>query len=606
MRNSKRVQATLLSIFLATTSTLFIINESPSFAATTPLVMGTSSAYGILASTSVTAAAPSDISGSAGGDIGVGGATLPTGTITHSGTQILGGTSLTAISDANTAFTDARASIALPVELGSTTLTDGAYSGGTFGMTGTLTLDGQGNPSSVFIFSSTTTLITAASSAVQLINGAQACNVFWQIGSSATLGASSTMVGHLIAAVSIDTGISTMVNGQLIALTGAVTLGGTTVINDGCAPPIHNVTFNGNTSDGGSTAVQSANIATALSTNGFTKTGYTFNGWATAADGSGTLYANGATYSFASDINLYALWSLIPPSVHMVIFLGNTSDGGSTTAQSANASTALTPNGFTKTGYTFTGWATAADGSGTLYANSASYNFAADLTIYAQWLLVPPPVVPPPVVPPPVVPPPVVPPTAPQIAPVVIASPPKTPTPPPADGTLIIITKVLNRFGGVAAPADFVLTIIKTGSTISFDSIKGSVGEGTSMNLEPGSYEISEAATPGYRGVWSGAITPSGRVLILSKLTASVTMTNLDLAQNVVHETFATPTPQVTASPENPPPPTSPNHTVAGGLLPATSSPWGNLFLIGLTLMLVSTIEYTSLTGDSRQSVSES
>lgn len=237
--------------------------------------MGSSSTYGVLASAAVTSATPRDISGTAGGDMGVGGATPPIGTITRTGSEVLGGASVTALSDVNTAFTDVRASTALPVELGGTTITDGSYSGGTFGLTGTLTLDGQNGPSSVFIVRTTTTLITAAARQVLLINGAQACNVFWQIGSSATLDASSTTVGHLIAAVSIDTGATTTLNGQLIALTGAVTLGGTNILNNSCT---HTVTFLGNTSDGGATAAQSANTATPLTTNGFTKTGSTFSG----------------------------------------------------------------------------------------------------------------------------------------------------------------------------------------------------------------------------------------------------------------------------------------------------------------------------------------
>ena len=53
--------------------------------------------------------------------------------------------------------------------------------------------------------------------------------------------------------------------------------------------------------------------------------------------------------------------------------------------QITNVATALTPNGFTKTGYNFAGWNTAANGSGTAYANSATYAFSADVTLYAQW-----------------------------------------------------------------------------------------------------------------------------------------------------------------------------------------------------------------------------
>jgi type VI secretion system secreted protein VgrG len=101
-----------------------------------------------------------------------------------------------------------------------------------------MTLNALGDPNAVFIFRAASTLITGIASTVVLSNGAQACNVFWQIGSSATLGASSTMVGHVIALASISTGLNSTINGQLIGTTGAVTLGGSTIVNDSCAAPV--------------------------------------------------------------------------------------------------------------------------------------------------------------------------------------------------------------------------------------------------------------------------------------------------------------------------------------------------------------------------------
>ena len=71
------------------------------------------------------------------------------------------------------------------------------------GITGTLTLDAQGDPNAVFIFQAASTLITASASTVTLTGGAQACNVFWQVGSSATLGTGSTFVGNILALTSI-------------------------------------------------------------------------------------------------------------------------------------------------------------------------------------------------------------------------------------------------------------------------------------------------------------------------------------------------------------------------------------------------------------------
>jgi hypothetical protein len=207
-----------------------------------PLTLGTASTYGVLASSAITSTvSTSSVTGTAGTQLGVGGGTAPTGVISPAGTVILGGAAITALSSASAALAESRGGTSTGVELGGVTLTAGAYTGGSFGITGTLTLNGQNNADAIFIIRAASTLITDAASTVVLTNGAQACNVFWQVGSSATLGASSTMVGHVIAGISISTGASTTVNGQLIATTGAVTLGGTTIVNNSCAvvtPPV--------------------------------------------------------------------------------------------------------------------------------------------------------------------------------------------------------------------------------------------------------------------------------------------------------------------------------------------------------------------------------
>lgn len=207
-------------------------------AAETPLSMGTASTYGVLASSAVTAATISGITGTEGANIGVGGGTAPTGPLNAAGTTVLGGISLAALTSASAALADNRGGTTTGVELGSTTKTPGAYNNPTLAVNGTLTLDALGDPMAVFIFRSGSTLITGTSSTVLLTNGAQACNVYWQVGSSATLGASSTMVGHVIASASITTGAASFVNGQLIATTAAVTLGGTTIVNNACAAPV--------------------------------------------------------------------------------------------------------------------------------------------------------------------------------------------------------------------------------------------------------------------------------------------------------------------------------------------------------------------------------
>lgn len=141
--------------------------------------------------------------------------------------------------DLITAYDDAAGRtpfITVPTELGGTTLSEGVYrsTSGGLGITGTLTLDGQGNPDAVWIFQSDSTLITASGSQVELINGADPCNVFWQVTSSATLGTGSAFVGTVMALTSISATTSATVQGRLLARNGAVTLDTNTFVNDVC------------------------------------------------------------------------------------------------------------------------------------------------------------------------------------------------------------------------------------------------------------------------------------------------------------------------------------------------------------------------------------
>jgi hypothetical protein len=107
------------------------------------------------------------------------------------------------------------------------TLAGGVYSaegGGPLTLSGTLTLDAAGNTDTVFIFQTDSTLITASGSTVNLINGAQACRVFWQVGSSATLGSGSSFSGTIMALASITVQSSVTVHGRALARNGSVTL----------------------------------------------------------------------------------------------------------------------------------------------------------------------------------------------------------------------------------------------------------------------------------------------------------------------------------------------------------------------------------------------
>jgi uncharacterized repeat protein (TIGR02543 family) len=142
----------------------------------------------------------------------------------------------------------------------------------------------------------------------------------------------------------------------------------------------YTVTFDAN-GGSGTMANETENSTTALTTNTFTRTGYTFSGWNTAANGTGTSYSDGASYAFNASVTLYAQWTA---NSYTVTFDAN---GGSGTmaSETENTPTALTTNTFTRTGYTFSGWNTAADGTGTSYSDGASYAFNASVTLYAQW-----------------------------------------------------------------------------------------------------------------------------------------------------------------------------------------------------------------------------
>ena len=125
----------------------------------------------------------------------------------------------------------------IATELANTTLVSGTYASasGTFQIsTGTLTLDAQGNSAAVWIFQMGSTLNTAVGSSIQVINGGSPCNIFWQVGSSATL-LGSSFEGNILASQSISLGDAVTVQGRLLASVGAVTFISDTV--NGCSCP---------------------------------------------------------------------------------------------------------------------------------------------------------------------------------------------------------------------------------------------------------------------------------------------------------------------------------------------------------------------------------
>ena len=123
-----------------------------------------------------------------------------------------------------------------------------------------------------------------------------------------------------------------------------------------------------------------------LNVNSFTRTGYTFSGWNTKADGTGIAYGDEASISPSSNMTLYAQWQLNTYSFSFDVNGGTGSMSGGSAAY--GESFQLPGNTFTRPKYTFTGWNTKADGSGIAYADNASLTLTEDTTLYAQWTLV--------------------------------------------------------------------------------------------------------------------------------------------------------------------------------------------------------------------------
>ena len=232
--------AACLAVLVAVLSTGLLLPLSGAQAATT-VPLGTAESFAVLAGSTITNTGPSTVTG----DIGLHPGTSVTGfgTLTQNGSlHVANGVALQAKNDLTVAYTNAAGQTPVtrvPTELGTTTLTAGVYdsAAGTFGVTGPLTLDGQGNPDAVFIFKMASTLTTASASSVNLINGADICNVFWQVGSSATLGSNSTFRGTIMADQSITLNNGATIQGRALAREGAVTMNTNTITNTACAAP---------------------------------------------------------------------------------------------------------------------------------------------------------------------------------------------------------------------------------------------------------------------------------------------------------------------------------------------------------------------------------
>ena len=209
--------------------------------AATNVNLGTAGNFAVLGGSGITVAGAVNTT-TITGDIG----TFPTTSITGIGNVVLNGTNHAgdavtqgAKDDLVTAYNNAAGQTPCTdlsgEDLGNRTLTAGTYCfDSSAQLTGTLTLNGEGNADAVFIFQIGSTLTTASGSGVSTINSAQACHVFWQIGSSATFGTTTQFKGNVLALTSITANTSATFYGRLLARNGAVTLDENTIERATC------------------------------------------------------------------------------------------------------------------------------------------------------------------------------------------------------------------------------------------------------------------------------------------------------------------------------------------------------------------------------------
>ena len=240
-----RLAAELALPVLATMGLALVPTGSQVSAGIVPtVVMGTAANYSVLGATTVTNTNPSVLAQSVGLSPGTAIVGFPPGIVLPPGTmEPENPVTAQAQLDLTTAYLNAKGR---SVEFTQTnpdlvgqTLIPGVYAASAkapLGLSGQLVLDGQNNPNAVFIFQTDSSLITSTGSSVELINGASECNVFWQVGSSATLATGSVFVGNILALTSITVQNGVLVHGRALAQTGAVTLDNDVFIAPSCVP----------------------------------------------------------------------------------------------------------------------------------------------------------------------------------------------------------------------------------------------------------------------------------------------------------------------------------------------------------------------------------
>lgn len=219
--------------------------------------------------------------------------------------------------------------------------------------------------------------------------GSSVLNTAYQIGDTVTLASGPTRTGYTFA------GWSTTAGGTTVGATYAPPGIGTVTLYAKWTAINYSITYDSNTATSGSVPTDGNNYnigdtATALgNTSNLARAGYTFAGWNTAANGSGTTYTTGSTIVIgSSNLTLYVKWTAINYSI---TYDSNSATSGSVPTDSnsyhiGDVVSISSSNGITRTGYTFAGWTVASNNTGTVMNSGYALTFGAgNVTVYAKW-----------------------------------------------------------------------------------------------------------------------------------------------------------------------------------------------------------------------------